>query len=168
MELHELDICNRSTCPESASDTIAGGYVGICGVLKNASESASSEQSSSCPDQHGGTCFFVQHRNAKNFAVFRQKISYSSKAQEFNVRQSLGVLSQSAYDLPARGVAVSVKDAITAVRALTREEKLRTLPVESGSPSNQLLNRAGTFLDESFHRFNVAKTVTGNDCVLLV
>src|SRR3954469_239389 len=61
-----------------------------------------------------------------------------------------------------------MENTVPAVCAFSSEEKVIAFPVESRSPFNELLNRCGTFFNQSLDGFYATKPIAGDDRVLFV
>ena len=77
-------------------------------------------------------------------------------------------LGERPLELLARGVPVGVEDALLAVGRLPREVKLAVLPVEPGTPFDELENRPGALLHEHADGGLSAEPVPGFERVLQV
>src|SRR6185437_9482546 len=77
-------------------------------------------------------------------------------------------MAEGARDFPPRGVAVRVEDAVAAVRAFAGEQQLRSPPVESGAPFDQLLNGGGSVLNQRSNGVDVTQAVSRVESVLFV
>jgi len=61
-----------------------------------------------------------------------------------------------------------MQNTVPAVRPFSREQKLVTLAVESGSPLDELFDGGGTFFDQSLYGLNVTQTIPRNNRVLFM
>ena len=110
----------------------------------------------------------VKRHNPHDFVFVKQQISDRGEALKGDVFERGGFAAQRTSDLTAGGIAVSVQDAVPAVRTLTREQQSCSLAIEGGSPFDELFNGGGCFFDQRADRVRIAQPVAGNQGVLLV
>ena len=63
---------------------------------------------------------------------------------------------------------MSVQHPPAGMRTFLGEGQLRSVAVKLGAPFDELLDGRRTLLDQPPHRFRVAQSVSGGDCVLLM
>ena len=77
-------------------------------------------------------------------------------------------MPERAHDFATCRIAVSVENAIPAVRTLACKQQTRSFPIERGSPFDELLNRSRCLFDQRMHSFNITETVARSNRVLFV
>src|SRR3954463_13058670 len=75
---------------------------------------------------------------------------------------------QGTQDFAPGRIAMRVQDAVSAMRAFPGEGQLGPIPIELGTPLNELFDAAGPFLDQNLGRLRVTQSIAGGESVLQV
>ena len=129
MELDELDVIDFGAGAPCHGDAVAGGDIGIGGLLEDAPEAAGGEQHGAGADVAQGAGFLVEDHRARrprSRVIGRQKVCNSRVTFKTNVGKRGGFAVQRAGDFAAGGIAVGVQDAVAAVRAFAGEGEFRS------------------------------------------
>ena len=82
--------------------------------------------------------------------------------------KGLGLGPQGAQNFASRGIAVSVQNAVAAVRTLAGKGKFGSVAIEFGAPLDQLFDALRAFLNQNFGGIGIAQAVAGVERVLKV
>jgi 3-dehydroquinate synthase len=168
VELDEFDIADDGAGAPGHGDAIAGGDIGVGGVLVDAAEAAGGEQDGVGEDGVAFAVAGVVGDGAADLAILHEQIGNGGEAEEADVGKGGGFPIEGAGDFTAGGIAVGMEDAVAGVGAFAAEDEDAAFPIELGAPFEEFLDDAGAFGDEGADGVRVAETIAGGEGILLV
>lgn len=166
VELDEFEVADGGAGAPGHGDAVAGGDIGISGVLEDAAETAGSEQDGAGAEFDAAGVAFVESESAGDGAVgVEEEVGDGGEAEESDAGDGDGFVVEGAGDLAAGGIAVGVKHAGARVGAFAGEKKLGAIAVELDAPLDEFLNASGAFLDEGVDGFGRAESIAGGEGV---
>ena len=154
VELDEFEVTDGGAGAPGHGDAVAGGDIGIGGVLKDAAETAGGEQDGAGAEFDAAGVAFIEGESAGDSAVgVEEEVGDGGEAEESDAGDGDGLVIEGTGDFAAGGIAVSVEDARAGVCAFAGEEKFGAFAVELDAPLDEFLDARGAFFDEGVDGF---------------
>jgi hypothetical protein len=149
MKLNEFNVGDGRAVTVRHRHAVAGCHIRVRCVFKYAAKAAGREQNAARLHHYYGSRRFIERGYAHHFPVVQEQIGDRGKTLQAHVGERGRVVAESARDLATRGISVGVENAVAAMRAFTGKQQLRSLPVERGTPFDQLLNGDRSIFNQS-------------------
>ena len=165
MKLNELHVADFRSGAEGHSYAISRGYLGVRGVAIELSHTARGQQ-------NRGTCnifgqsLLIDQRDAGHASAFGVEFGGKLEFPHRDVLERLRFGIESAQDFAPSGIALGMKNAVAAVRALASKHQLGSAAVKLRAPRDKFFDALRPFFHQNFHRFRTAQAIAGDQGVL--